>query len=119
MKSFPNIPFIAIVFIVIGTDFLLEQYNYFTDWNEVGGAILGIQAVLLFLYAWRDHSSSKAIWGGVFALSAATLFFPRYFDRFFWHDVWDYCSDYWPVALIVLGLWLVFKSFKRSSEPVM
>lgn len=119
MKSFPTIPFIAIVFIIIGADFLLEQYNYYTDWTDVFATILGIQALLLFLYAWRDHSSGKAIWGAVFGISALTLFFPRYFDSFFWNDVCDAFTDYWPIALIGLGLWLVFKSFKRNSEPAM
>lgn len=118
MKSLPNIPFIAIVFIGLGVDYLLEKNGIYTQWTQVFGTIFGIQTLLLFIYALRDHSSAKGVWAVICGIIAISFFFPDYFGYNFWLDVKYYFTSYWPILLILLGVWMVVKAIRKKTNPI-
>jgi len=118
MNRIPNIPFISIILIAVGVDFLLERNHIYSDWNELAAVILAVQAFLLVIYSIRDKAVSKAVWALIFAGSAVVLYFPKYFDRYFWYDFEYMAEKYWPVAVIALGVWLVFKSFRKNKQSM-
>ncbi len=118
MKRIPTIPFISIILIAVGVDFLLEKNNIYSDWNELVAVIFAVQAFLLVIYSIRDKAVSKAIWALIFAGSAVVLYFPKYFDRYFWYDFEYMAEKYWPTAIILLGAWLIVKSFRKNKQSM-
>lgn len=118
MNRFPTIPFISIILIAVGVDYLLERNNIYTDWNELAAAVLAVQACLLVVYSIRDKATSKAIWAVIFAGTATALYYQKYLDRYFWYDIEYMAEKYWPVAIIVLGAWLIVKSFRKNKESM-
>lgn len=117
MKNFPNIPFIAIAFIAIGIDFLLDRVgNIYTEWYQVLGVICSIHGLMYIIYAFRDEKYGKLFWTFFYISLGAICFYWNQIDYFTWQTIGDYISFYWPVILIFLGIWMIIKSFRKKQK---
>ncbi|MCA0446862.1 MAG: DUF5668 domain-containing protein [Bacteroidetes bacterium] len=117
MNRFPTIPFISILLIIIGGDLLFDRLNLlYTTWYELLGTILMVQGVLFLIYGIRDKNNSKTVSGVILSGAGVLFFFPAIVDQIDWDFIWDNLFTWWPAVLILIGLWILIKSWTKKSE---
>ncbi|MBW1842179.1 MAG: cell wall-active antibiotics response protein [Deltaproteobacteria bacterium] len=62
----------------------------------------------------RHHRNSTGFWG-VVLIVAGSLFF---FENIGLFDTGELIGTFWPVVLIVVGIWIILKSNRKNAETV-
>jgi hypothetical protein len=107
--------------IVSGVGLILYYQNYSGDWQSwayMWSLVVGFAGVGVFIMHLLDGNLKKAFTdGGNTILTSAVLFliFGSFFRAVFRDP--PFLGDYWPVLLIVFGLWMLIRPFIRRSKP--
>lgn len=118
MNRFPTIPFISILLIIVGGDLLLDRLDLlYSTWYELVGTVLMVQGVLFLIYGIRDKNNSKTVTGVILSGAGVLFFFPALIEQIDWYLVRENLQTWWPAILILIGLWILVKSWTRRSEP--
>lgn len=117
MNRFPKIPFISILLILIGGDLLLDRLNLlYSTWYELLGTILMVQGVLFLVYGIADKKNSKTVSGLILSSAGVLFFFPSIIDQIDWCLFWDNLFIWWPAVLILIGIWILVRSWSKKTE---
>ncbi len=108
--------------IISGIGGILYYQNYYNDWESWAYAwtlIIGFVGIGVFIMHLLEGNLRKAVSeGGNTILNSAVLFliFGSFFRAIFGKD--PFLGDYWPLLLIVAGLWMLVRPFLRRRPPV-
>jgi len=108
--------------IISGIGGILYYQNYYTDWESWAYAwtlIIGFVGIGVFIMHLLDGNLRKAVSeGGNSIITSAVLFlvFGSFFRAIFGQE--PFLGDYWPLLLIVAGLWMLVRPFLRRRTPV-
>ncbi|CAM4268944.1 cell wall-active antibiotics response protein LiaF [Paenibacillus alkaliterrae] len=117
--NFANRLFTGLVIISVGVLFLLRQTGHVTF--DIGEVISSFWPVILLvvgirgLLSGRSHGSGSGWWGAI-VLLAGVLFLGRNLEWFSW-SIGDIISYIWPVAVILVGINLIWRPKSRRNQP--
>ena len=60
----------------------------------------------------RQHGNRTRFWG-ILLIVVGSLFF---FESIGLFDIGDFIGAFWPVILIIIGLWMIVKSKRETAE---
>lgn len=117
--NFANRLFTGLIIIAIGVLFLLRQTGHvtfdisdlFSTYWPVILIIVGIRGLLTC----RTHGSGSSWWGAV-VLLVGCIFLGRNLEWFSW-SIGDIVPYIWPVAVILIGIQLIWRPKSRRHEP--
>lgn len=118
-RNFTNRLFTGLIIIAIGILFLLRQTGHVTF--DIGDLLSNFWPVILIIIGIRGLLSSRAhgsgsSWWGVVVLLLGCLFLGRNLGLFSW-SIGDMVPYIWPVAVILIGIQLIWKPKSKRHEP--
>jgi hypothetical protein len=108
--------------VISGIGGILYYQNYTNDWASWAYAwtlIIGFVGIGVFIMHLLDGNLRKAVSeGGNSIITSAVLFliFGSFFRYIFGQE--PFLGDYWPLLLILVGLWMLVRPFLRRRQPV-
>lgn len=91
------------ILVVLGGIFLLNEFDFF--YFDFSDFIFRWQTILIVIGIIILANSPKNISGYILILIGGTSIASDYYDISFW----NVASDYWPVLLILIGVYIIFK----------
>lgn len=102
MEKSSRKPIVGLLFILVGTLFLLDNFDVFKF--QIPDYLYSWQVILIAIGAYQFIRGSKR--GGTILVAIGLIFWlPEYFDIRFY--------DYWPVILIAIGLGFFWRKGKK------
>jgi hypothetical protein len=82
-----------------------------------GSFFLALAVGNLIYYAFKSERTSNLAWGIIFAFIGGSFLLSFYGYISHWYLV-DQIERYWPLALVLAGILLIYKGFRRHSGKV-
>jgi len=106
-------------FLAYGVVLTLMRTGAFYRDDDLGfGALfLALAAGNLVYYVFKSERTSNLTWGIIFSVVGGVFLmsYYGYINRWF---LFDQIEHYWPVALVVVGILLIYKGFRHREEKV-
>jgi hypothetical protein len=104
-------------FLSLGILWTLMRNNILVQDDHFGFAALFFALALanIIYYMVATHKGSNLIWGLVFIIVGGLILL-RYLEYYYYWDIYDEIIIYWPLALILLGILLILKGYKKPAK---